>query len=341
MGEWHCTDCATHIASHPGSPLEDAQHIDAYKVYRAHFAPSFEKEDKLREDGFGEEIDTYIILQGTKVPRQELRPDTTWTNREKQGLSAAVEDTRYGHTLGEPIREKLVCHPDAINPHLDTHPTGKYNIQLRPIPRATPEYLVADRKKTQPVEYSLSVGPTRAIVYDPEGRVVGMLNPERLAILTSRYAQTKQHRPHILKEYSAGSLEADIAKLLHRYREGAKISGTQNKVKLSNHWAVPHETMGTFKEFLGTDKERFGSPLNFNPDLQEYWSIHPEDQLFGAHHDAYGCQWTASSEANAEYEDKELYKAMRWAVHSAAANPSTPTLTLLEARPPSRGARRY
>ena len=29
-------------------------------------------------------------------------------------------------------------------------------------------------------------------------------------------------------------------------------------------------------------QERFASPLNFNPDIHEYWSAFPEDELFGA-----------------------------------------------------------
>lgn len=85
----------------------------------------------------------------------------------------------------------------------------------------------------------------------------------------------------------------------------------------------------TLSRWFGISKERFASPLNFNRALLEYWSAHEADKVFGAHHDAYRCQWTAASQANAEYEHDEPYKAMQWAIHSALANEDTPTLTLL------------
>ena len=69
---------------------------------------------------------------------------------------------------------------------------------------------------------------------------------------------------------------------------------------------------------LGTydiGQERFASPLNFNPAIPECWSAFPEDELFGAHHDAYSTRMTACGYMNpAEYEEDELEKALQWAV---------------------------
>ena len=51
------------------------------------------------------------------------------------------------------------------------------------------------------------------------------------------------------------------------------------------------------------DKERFASPLNYNPRMAHYWSVHERDQVFGAKWDTYKYQWTRSSVHNPEDED--------------------------------------
>ena len=168
-----------------------------------------------------------------------------------------------------------------------------------------------------------------AVVHDPDGDPVGTITLERLAILQSRYMTATKQMTGPSRGHSAGYFEADVAALLRRYKQGAKITGANRQVKLENHWATPPKFFDTLIRHFHLTKERFASPLNFNPSLEEYWSAHPEDAAFGAHHDAYGSQWTGASQANAEYEHADLFKAMRWAVHSAAADPQRPTLTLL------------
>ena len=110
-------------------------------------------------------------------------------------------------------------------------------------------------------------------------------------------------------------------------RRAKACKGRDTGVKLENHWAMPPAVFDVLRQGLGISKERFASPLNFNPHMDEYWSIHQEDTLFGARHDSFRCYWTGPSEANAEYEHDELFKAMRWAVHSALQQ--EPSLTLL------------
>jgi hypothetical protein len=61
--------------------------------------------------------------------------------------------------------------------------------------------------------------------------------------------------------------------------------------------------------------------------MGRYWSCFERDQLFGAIHDAYSCKWTGYSVANPEYDAKEMYKAVSWAVHSAKLA-EHPTMTV-------------
>jgi hypothetical protein len=44
------------------------------------------------------------------------------------------------------------------------------------------------------------------------------------------------------------------------------------------------------RQYLGISKERYASPLNYSQHVQEYWSYHERDQLFGARWNALSCQ---------------------------------------------------
>jgi hypothetical protein len=57
--------------------------------------------------------------------------------------------------------------------------------------------------------------------------------------------------------------------------------------------------------------------------MQQYWSIHERDQVFGANWDTYKYQWTGSSVHNPEYKDEDLNKDIATAV---AAHCSTVAL---------------
>ena len=45
--------------------------------------------------------------------------------------------------------------------------------------------------------------------------------------------------------------------------------------------------------------------------------MYSEHRLFGATYDAYSHRWQGSSQANPEYEAKEMERALRWAIFSA------------------------
>ena len=68
---------------------------------------------------------------------------------------------------------------------------------------------------------------------------------------------------------------------------------------------------------LGIKKERFASPLNVGPHTREYWSVHPNDAIFGAHFNAYSCKWEGSSQAHPNPTAPKIEAAFRWAIASA------------------------
>ena len=101
----------------------------------------------------------------------------------------------------------------------------------------------------------------------------------------------------------------------------------ENKTtRINNHWATPDEYMKAIVDGLSITTERFASPLDFNVAFDSYCSMYSENRLFGATHDAYSHRWQGSSQANPEYEAKEMEKALRWAMFSAQET-DKPTLT--------------
>ena len=155
-----------------------------------------------------------------------------------------------------------------------------------------------------------------------------MMTQERLALLYHNYEQVIKTRSDLVEKLKPKTFAEEVASLVKRYKTGQPVPGTNRRMDLTNHWATPPGIYDTFKEtFPGLRKEHVASPLNYHSGMQQYWSCFERDQLFGAMHDAYTCQWTGDSVANPEYESKEMYKAVSWAVHSAQ-NTETPTLTL-------------
>ena len=64
--------------------------------------------------------------------------------------------------------------------------------------------------------------------------------------------------------------------------------------------------------------------------MQDYFSMFERDKLFGASANAYEHRWTGMSEANPEYESRDVEKATRWAMYSALTSEvATATLMVL------------
>jgi len=72
--------------------------------------------------------------------------------------------------------------------------------------------------------------------------------------------------------------------------------------------------------------ERFASPLNCDVRIPRYFSAHPRDRLFGAEVDAFSVRFSGSSYMNPEYEDVDLYRALRWAIEATTSE--APALTV-------------
>jgi hypothetical protein len=109
------------------------------------------------------------------------------------------------------IRANTTFECTPSDPYTDTHPTGRYHIQL------------GVRNRDGGV-----TNATTAHVYDPRGRCVGTLDMERLEILRTRYEHTKLTLPETHHNLSAnGDFAEDTARLLLRYNRDPKGKATK------------------------------------------------------------------------------------------------------------------
>jgi len=63
------------------------------------------------------------------------------------------------------------------------------------------------------------------------------------------------------------------------------------------------------------------SPLDFNPDLQHYWSSHPRDTIFGAFTACFSFSFSGFSICHPTYDDDIMHLTLRHAIYSAINSP--------------------
>ena len=310
-GSWRCPVCASEDL-----PIACKRHHCATnKLHWVQWEPTWEPEKQLIQDGYGDMVEAYKeerdAKRDTTVAVASPAADTHLPNIVRQGgsLSAPEWVSTYGHD----IRTKLAIDRMARNPYIDIVGNGKYAIHKVPVPTYVK---------------GMTVTGDRACIYNPEGTCVGTLCWERLTILHARYHRAMQTGKHNQLNPVVGPFEEEVASLLHRYKDGSLEPSTGKKVKLKNHWAIPPGVFEAFRKHLRIEKERFASPLNFDPFHAHYWSMYERDSVFDACWDAFSVRWTGFSEANPEYEDECMHKAVKWAVDSAL-HADTPTATLL------------
>ena len=200
-------------------------------------------------------------------------------------------ETEYRGAIRLTIRDEsvLIIHSEETQPDRENNPTGEWTI-------AHATHKVGD-VTTHVVE-----------VHDPRGKWVGDVSPDRATTLLDRFTIATRD-PHLRGRLRPNTFPHELGLLLLRYRSGKKITGSRT-VKMRNHWTTPPPLIqeGLLRTY-DIKQERFASPLNFNPAIHEYWSAFPEDELFGALHDAYSTRMTACGYMNPEYEEDELEKA--------------------------------
>jgi exonuclease III/ribonuclease HI len=314
--EWSCRECKAWRDQHQ-TPNALVTH------YVVKWADSVEDKQVVQGDSsLGEQLSQYADkLQTTKQQEQDKAPqgrnkhnraNLRMNNLQKQGDYGPGEAQRYNTTMGDELRTKLQVDPQPLNPHTDIHPTGQYEVFVRPI-------LQRHGRVTSTTEL--------ACIYTPDGKCRHQVTVERAALLWAQFNYCLEQKPRLTRRLKAGTFAEELHKLMLRYENNSVINQQEGtRVKLVNHWATPRRVYAVLQSLAGVTKERYASPLNYNPDMDLYWSVHKRDVLFGARHDTYAYTRTGSSVANPEYEDPEMNKSVAEAVWAARNNRGEPTL---------------
>jgi ribonuclease HI len=204
----------------------------------------------------------------------------------------------------------------ATNPHTDIAPTHRFVVEVR---EEQARHQAGKGKSARAVD----VRYLAACVYGLDGRCVGQMEPARLYHLHACFQTVRRERPELCDELKSGSFEEEVYKLLIRY----KRSGQAHQQRYRN-WAVPSDVIGVLHTHLGLDTARMSSPLTYDMRMAHYWTAHERDQLFGAGWDAHNSKWTGYSECSPDLAHRDMEKAVRWAVHSAAST-DVPTATVM------------
>ena len=238
--------------------------------------------------------------------RQGIPSIPTW------GLQTAWEVTRR-------VRSSVTIDLSTCNPDLDIVIPRCYTLQtgLRTPDQGDP------LPNTMDLTYS----------YTPSGGCVGRVTNPTLAALKAMYTTSQHDSPEVHAQLGS-CFEKDVARLLMRYDPDQKGKGASDPNNPLSHphcpsWALPNKLWHALRADLGITRELFASPLDRSPSSMAYWAAHPEDQLFGANHDAFSHPWAGPCQAYIGDSPEANNKAIRHALGSVEAYPDEDTCIIL------------
>ena len=236
-------------------------------------------------------------------------------NLARQGIS---QHSRWvSHQLNHDLHQFTTVELEETNPDLDIEATGKFTLQYQNA-----------RREAFPPSTEGSLSPFEATIrvvccYTPDGKCVGHMAPERLQWLYKRYEASRDPSSTGLPNRC---FPEEIARLLARYKDGQSHSDC--KINAASQASIGEDAMTILRTSFLIEKQRFSSPLTVGLKITEYWCLHADDQVFGAHVNAYTCRWQGASQAHPVAKPPAVEKAMRWAIASATQT-AMPTLTAL------------
>jgi ribonuclease HI len=307
--DWTCKECQRMEYATDGLPPQLGH-------YTVHWKPSRESENDLiaYNPAVADMITAYRQQQAAAAahPQPPVAPQLSQLAQAQQELSAMEQQgdyypnhpQRYNINLGQQYSNMFDMDTSPMNPHADIHPTGRHEVFVREV-----EMCIDGQRWLK----------TLACIYTPDGKCRYTLTPARTAILYQQYSHSTRYKPRMLRRLKAGSFAEELYALMCRYKDGAQVKTHKftRTVKIKNHWATPPEIYEALRQQTGITKERFASPLNYNPTFRMYWSAHKRDQIFGAKWDSYRYKWTGGSVHNPEYEDEDLNRNMATAIAAA------------------------
>ncbi len=180
------------------------------------------------------------------------------------------------------------------NPELDIQPTGKCEVWIREINQIaqvklarTEAHRIDTEIPTSPTNYATLPqvsDATRACIYTPDGKCVGMLSTKLYINLANAFHHAWDLGYHNQVVPLPKDLKSELFGLLSYKKECTSKVHKQisQKVKDLHMRALPDHILQALQAWAMVTKDRTASDSSFGSSIKEVWSKRKRDMVFGS-----------------------------------------------------------
>ena len=311
---------------------EERHRKSEHELMQVTWSPIWEPKDQMDVwESFKEKVEEFEAEQVT--PPLDLELD----NLERQGFQVNSEGTyQWQSTQGHSIRSKATFDMQPTNPQVDIKATGQCEVWVRDVE------VVHIKDAHQPTNRSDRISPHNpasfpttqmvkaACVYNPEGKCIGMMTPERMHLLKSCFDDAQAQGMHAGMTPPVHTFASELAGLLseRNKRLNPKGSTVTKTTRESPSRILPGHITTAFQKWACVTKEKMASALDFAPHVPSYWSERHRDRVFGANYNAFATKFTGFSMCHPNYDDQLMFNSVQHAIRSAR-HATSPTATFM------------
>jgi hypothetical protein len=220
----------------------------------------------------------------------------------------------WDSSQGQNIRDKAIFITDTVNPQANIQPTWKCEIWVRDVDLLKPG---SNKDSEGESIFPEHITCQAACAYEIYGKCTGMLSLERLNILLHACNQSKQIGLHNTTQPPVQDAATEIVGLLQRYNlQMSSFNNIGKKARDSNMHCTPRHITTSLQKWTLVTKQKFASPLDFDPSYQANWSKSTRDTVFGASTNAFDIKFTGFSFCHPNYCDYLLHPLVGHALQS-------------------------
>ena len=325
-----------HRHRHCGGPIPEHQprtrahkHGEDTDLVKVQWRPRYEPVEFLLGIGCKHMIDEWTNRTSLVATPPPSRTREAPSHYQQVGPYRPMPISHQTHTRDRAVRSTCFKFTPS-RPDTDSLPPTKASgpfLTRQRVPTTT-------QSKDGPPRTTRSV---RIVCHAADGSTIGCLTTQQTTQLLQRYHYMRTHHPDVLHTHSCPTFPHAVAGLLARYRISPKTRRGARPYNPREHHATPPAVRTALQQAFDIESERFATPLTCSATCTQYWTPHREDAVFAAQHDAYSSYLVGSNLCNPGDDDKDMYKALKWAITSAQAEYTPVVAVLLLAAKPGAG----
>ena len=148
-------------------------------------------------------------------------------NLERQNFCTSINYSTWKSTQDKKIRSKACFDMQPTIPHVDITPTGHYKVWIRTVDLVRLKDDIAQNKlplinATHKASLPELYEARAACIYNPDGKCIGMMTPERFRLLRERFHEAQKNGSHKVMSSPVQCLASEIAGLLQGHQARLK-----------------------------------------------------------------------------------------------------------------------